>query len=232
MARRALSASRRKRVLARVRRGAQEPLARPVARLVLGMDGHPLAPGPQHPAHRLVVAHEERPGRAAHEELDAGHAGEPLEFGQTVHVLRRRAHEEAVVDPGAARRPRELVAQRRLVGRRGVGVRHLQEGGDAPEQGGAAPALQILLVGEARLAEVDLGVNRPGQDREPARLHRPRGLALHDPDRGDPAVPHREVALERPLAGREAGVAEEEVVAHGGLWLPSERRHGKGLIAG
>jgi hypothetical protein len=48
--------------------------------------------------------------------------------------------------------------------RQGIGVGHFEHGRDAAHDGAARTGFQVLLVGEARLAKVHLGVDHAGQD--------------------------------------------------------------------
>ena len=103
-------------------------------------------------------------GRAAHEHLDAGASRQPLQVGEFADVLRRRADEEGDVDPGAALGATALVGEIGGADRRRLGVRHLEDGGDAADRRGGGAGGEVLLVFEAGLAEVDLGVDDAGQD--------------------------------------------------------------------
>jgi hypothetical protein len=92
-----------------------------------------------------------------------------------------------------------LSARASGIGGGGLGVRHLEHGGDPAQDGGAGPALQVFLPLQAGLAEVDLGVDHAGQDRQALGVEHlaRRGLrevadgddlAGADADVGDPAA--------------------------------------------
>src|SRR6202008_2754728 len=88
----------------------------------------------------------------------------------------RRSHVEGVVAVHAPARPRELLLDRGGAGRRRGGVRHLQDGGDAAQHGGATAALKILLVFVSGLAEMHLRVNDAGEDVQTRRVENLGGL--------------------------------------------------------
>ena len=64
----------------------------------------------------------------------------------------------------------DLVGERRLGGRRRVGVGHLEHGGDAAEHGRARSRLEVLLVDRPGLAEMHLAVDHAGQDVQPGAI--------------------------------------------------------------
>ena len=70
-------------------------LAQPV--FVLGVKRGAAADHFQDLAHALVVLDQQRAGGRAHEHLDAGAAGQPLQLGQLVDVLARAADIEGEI---------------------------------------------------------------------------------------------------------------------------------------
>ena len=64
----------------------------------------------------------------------------------------------------------DLVGERLGRDRQRVGVGHLEHRRDAAENGGARAGLEVLLVGQARLAEMHLAVDHAGQDMQPAAV--------------------------------------------------------------
>ena len=87
-----------------------------------------------------------------------------LQFGQMVGVARGRADVKGVVAMHPVQAARELVMHPlRRVGV-GIGVGHLEHGRHAAEHGRARTGLQVLLVLEARLAEMHLTVDHAGQN--------------------------------------------------------------------
>ena len=77
-----------------------------------------------------------------------------------------------------------------------IGVRHLEHRGDAAHHGAARAGLQVLLVGQAGLAEMHLGVHHAGQDVQALAVdhlgrRRPAPSAA---DRGDAAIGDADVA--------------------------------------
>ncbi len=67
--------------------------------------------------------------------------------------------------------------------------------GDAAHHGAARPRLEIFLVGQARLAEMHLGVDHAGQDVQAPAVDRLAGGGLPEvADRRDPAIGDADVA--------------------------------------
>ena len=124
--------------------------------------------------HALVVGDQQRAGGGAHEHLDPATAGQPLQLAQLVGVLVRAADVEGVVAVHAVLGAGQLVGQRLGRGRVRIGVRHLEDGGDAAQHRAARAGLQVFLPLHARLAEVHLGVDDAGQDGQAAWRRTPR----------------------------------------------------------
>ncbi len=83
----------------------------------------------------------------------------------------------------------DLVGKRRGARGRGLGIRHLEHGGDAAQHRRTAPRLQILLVGQARLAEMHLGVDDAGEHMQAGSIEDPRCARTGKrADGGDAAV--------------------------------------------
>ena len=173
------------------------PLDEP--RLVLGVKGGAAADGPQNGFDAGVVGDQQGAGRGAHEHLHPAAAGQPLELGQFGGVLVGRADVERMVAVHPAARPGQLVAQSRGGGGRRLGVGHLEDRGDAAQDGGPRSGLQVFLPRRAGLAEVDLGVDHAGQDGQAGggedlaggglgEIADGRDLAAPDPDIGQAAA--------------------------------------------
>ena len=76
-----------------------------------------------------------------------------------------------------------------------IGVRHLEHRGDAAHHGAARSGFEILLVRQARLAEMHLRVHHAGQDVQSLAVDRLGGGSLPKrADRGDPAIGDADVA--------------------------------------
>ena len=89
---------------------------------------------------------------------------------------------------------RDLVGERLSAHRRGLGVRHLEHGGDAAEHGRPAAGFQIFLVLEPWLAEMHLGVDDAGQDVQAGGVEGPAGgLGSEAANRDDAAVLHADI---------------------------------------
>ena len=109
--------------------------------------------------------------------------------GDVVDILARAAHVEREVAEHAVARARDLVGQRLGRGGQRLGVGHLEHRRDAAQHGGAAAGRQVLLVLEARLAEMHLAVDHAGQDvQAPAVDGLGRRGAREIADRRDPPV--------------------------------------------
>ena len=106
---------------------------------------------------RRLLVDEQVAGAGADEDLDAGRAVGRL---QLVEVVARRADVEAVVDERLLGRERELFFDAGLRDRGRHGVRHFEKRRDAALGTRAAGGGEIFFVREARLAEVDLVVDR------------------------------------------------------------------------
>ncbi len=131
--------------------------------LVLGMDRAAPLPLGQHPGEVGIFGDQQIAGRAAHEDLDPGATRHPLQLRQFVGVVRRGADEEGGVAPQPAARVAPLLCEGVGVGDQRLGVRHVEDGGDAAEGRRRGTGAQVLLMLEAGLAEVDLGVDDAGQ---------------------------------------------------------------------
>ena len=101
-----------------------------------------------------------------------------------------------------------------------MGVGHLEHSRHATLDGGAGAGFEILLVVEARLAEMHLGVDDAGQDVQAPALDLPRcGGPGQVADGGDPAVANADVALHAPVVIHDGAAFEDQVegLGHGNL---------------
>ena len=113
----------------------------------------------------LVVGDEQIAGRGAHEDLDAGSAGQPLQLGDVVGVVVRAADEEGeVAMHAAAWRGATLSASASAVTVSGLVLGISKTAVTPPMTAASEPDSEILLVLGAGLAEMDLGVDDAGQD--------------------------------------------------------------------
>ena len=103
-------------------------------------------------------------GRGAHEDLDAGRAFEPFQFGNVVDVLAGAADVEGEVAEHAVAGSADLGGQRRGGRRQRLVLGISNTAVTPPSDGCAAAGFEIFLVREARLAEMDLRVDDAGQD--------------------------------------------------------------------
>jgi hypothetical protein len=98
-------------------------------------------------------------------------------------------------------------------GRR-IGVRHLEHRSDPAEGRSARARLEVFLPFEARLAKVDLRVDHAGQHVQALRLEDlSGGFGGKAADRGDAAVAHRHVGLDKPSRGEHAAVLQDQIVS-------------------
>ena len=76
-----------------------------------------------------------------------------------------------------------------------IGVRHFEHRGDAAHHSAARTGFEILLVGEAGLAKMHLGVHHAGQDVQALAVDHLGGRGLAErADFGDAAVPEADIA--------------------------------------
>ena len=107
----------------------------------------------------------------------------------------RAADPERKVAMHAALRPEKLVGEGLGAGRRRIGIGHFEYRGHAAEHGRARAGLKVLLVNEARLAKMDLGIDDAGKNVQAAAIDAfaRRGLA-QGADPGDASVANADVA--------------------------------------
>ena len=188
---------------------------------VLGMERGAPPDDFQDVAHARVVLDQQRAGGRAHEHLDAGAARQPFELGKVVGVLARAADEEGEIAMHAVVAARDLVGQRLGAGGGRIGVRHLEHRGDAAQHGAARARFQVLLVGEARLAEMHLGVDHARQHVQAAAVDHLAGRGAGEvADRRDAAARDAEVAHALAVVIDDGAALEDQVVALGHSNLP------------
>ena len=169
--------------------------ARLEPRLVLGVEGGPPREPGNDPIEARLIVDQQVAGGRAHEHLDAGRGLEPFQRRDILDVLARAADVEGEVAEHAAARAPDLVGQRLGRGGERLGVGHLEHGHHAAHDRGAAARLQVLLVLQARLAEVHLGVDHARQHVQPGRIDHLAGGSLRQlPDRGNSPVADADVA--------------------------------------
>ena len=115
--------------------------------------------------------------------------------GKFVDILARAADVEGEIAEHAVGGAADLVGERFGRDGGGLGVRHLEDGGDAARDRGAAAGLEVFLVLGARLAEMHLAVDDAGQDVKPGAVDGlGRASAAKAAEPGDPAVPDGDIA--------------------------------------
>ncbi len=112
----------------------------------------------------LIVLDQKCASGRADEDLHAGAALGPFKFRQIGNVVAGAADEEGEIAMHAVTGALHLVREGRFRDGQWISVRHLEHAGDAAHHGAARARLQILLLGQAGLAEMHLGVDHAGQD--------------------------------------------------------------------
>ena len=100
----------------------------------------------------------------------------------------------------------------------GFGVGHFEHRGDAAEHGAARARIQVLLVGQARLAEMHMAVDDARQEVQAAAVdHLAGGGARKIADRGKAAAADAEIAQAFAVLVDHGAAFEDEVVGFGHL---------------
>lgn len=107
---------------------------------------------------------------AAHKQFDARNAVN-IQLSEQMDIVVGGSEEETVVDMAASLAQCELLFQRlQRCGLRNS-VRHIKERGDTTVGGSTALALDIGLVGKARLTEMDMGIDDARQNKTPRGIY-------------------------------------------------------------
>ena len=170
----------------------------------------------KHAGERLLVVDEQVAGRGAHEHFDAGGARKLLQPRQLLDILPRGADEEGEVAMHAAAPAPDFIGERLGAHRRGLGVRHLEDGRDPAKHGGPAAGLEVFLVLEPRLAEMHLCVDDTRQDVQAGGVQGlARVLGREVANRNDSAVLHTDIG--KPFARMidEGRAFDEEIEGFG-----------------
>ena len=143
-------------------------------RRVLGVHGAPVAAAREDLEaleHRAVGGRRQVAEGVAHEAFEARDTGvhQGLELPDVVLV---EQPVDPIVDVGLRLGDRLLLAQRFNGPGGRPGVRHFEDGGHAAAGGAPGPGLPVLLVVVAGRAEVDVGVDRTGEDVLAGRVDR------------------------------------------------------------
>jgi len=136
----------------------------------------------------FVVFHQQRAGRGADENLDAGATGRAFQFRQILDVLAGAADEERK-SQCMRWRPRLILSEKvASVTVRGS-VFGISNTAVTPPITALRDPSQIFLLSLARLAEMHLGVDHAGQDVQALAVdHLRSGCLPEAADRGDPAL--------------------------------------------
>ena len=126
------------------------------------------------------------------------------------------AHIEGVVGPHPVAGPGQLVGQGVRIGGGRLGVGHFEHGDDPAEGGGAGAGLQVFLPLQPRLAEMDLGVDDAGQDRQAAGVNNLARRGLRQvADEDDPPVGHADVGQAAARMVGHLAAADDQVIGLG-----------------
>ena len=141
-------------------------------------------------------------------------------------VLLRRAHEEGMVDPGAALGPLKLVGQIGFAQRGRAGVGHLKDRSNPAQGRRAGAAFQIFLVLEPGLPEMHLAVDDARQHGQAGDVQHLGRIARYMAERRDAPVLDRDIDILKPIGGRNAPAAQDQVVgfSQAALLMPVTRQ--------
>ena len=185
------------------------------------MEGGAAADGSDDAVERGFVVDQEVARRRPHEYFDARRALEPFQLRNLIDVLARAADIEGEVAEHAIARPRDLVGEPLGRRRQRLGVRHLEHGRDAAEDGAARARLEIFLVLESRLAEMHLRIDDTGQHVQAARVDRLAStIGIDIANGGDAAAPDADVAHPHAVVVDDGSPLEDEIEcgAHACSW--------------
>ena len=134
--------------------------------------------------------------------------------GSAVDVLAHAADEESKVAMHAMTRALDFVGERLRGHRQRIGVWHFEHRGDAAHHRAARSGFQVLLVGEARLAEMHLGVDHARQDVQATAVDRlPAGFPVQIAERSDPPARNADIAGDFAVLIDDNPALEDEIVS-------------------
>ena len=93
-----------------------------------------------------------------------------------------------------------------------IGVGHLENAGDPAHHGAKRTGLEVFLVGEARLAEMHLGVDDAWEDVETTAIHNVGGIVADLAQSSDAALADGDVEETHAVVIDHGGVLENGVV--------------------
>ena len=199
---------------------------------VLGVYRDAPAPMGEHRAHAFVVLNEKVSRGCAHENFDAGDAGQHFKLCKLARITVGRADIERMIAEHAvvidlAGGAGQLVLDRLLRNRQRRGVRHFEHGGDAAEHGGARAGMKVFLVDGPRLAEMHLAVDHAGQNVEPRAIDYFCGVRRAErADGGDAAAPYADIARAIAIVIDDDAVLQNEIKRGHGPGSSAPRRSG------
>ena len=111
-----------------------------------------------------ILLDQKRACRRPHEHFDPGGARQPFELRNIIGIFGCAADPESKIAMHPMICARDLVGEGFGVRGQRVGIGHFKHRRDAAKDRGAGPCLEILLMGQARLTKMHLGVDDAGQD--------------------------------------------------------------------
>jgi len=154
--------------------------------------------------------------RRAQEHLDAGDGRVARDRRDLVDVVGAQAHVEQHVAAGDLAGAGDLRMEGLGGQRRRARVRHVGDGRDARGDRGGGARRQVLLVGQAGVAQVDVHVDRAGQQPQAGAVDLGAGGGVQPPgDVDDDAGGHGHVADAGAVVLEDAGRLEHQVVHRG-----------------
>ena len=128
-------------------------------------------------------------------------------------VLVGAAHPEGEIAVHAMQPARNLVGEGLGCGGERIGVGHFEHRRHPAQHSRARASLQILLVGQARLAKMHLGVDDARQDMQPRAVDAlPRARLREIADGGDASARNAHIALALAIVVDERSVFENVIV--------------------
>ncbi|MGY3293714.1 hypothetical protein ACVWWP_006781 [Bradyrhizobium sp. LM3.6] len=189
--------------------------------LVLGVERGTAADHLKDAAQAFVVLHQQRAGRGADKDFDAGATRRTLQHRQVLHVFAGAADEESKIAMHAMMGALHLVGEGGLRHGQWRGVRHLEHGGDAAHHCAARAGLKVFLLLQPGLAEMHLRVHDAGQDVQALAVDHFGGGSLRQrADIGNAAVDDADIAGSLAVLVDDSAALEDQVETLGHGWRP------------
>src|SRR5262245_61478097 len=165
-------------------------------------------------AHTLVVLDQQRARGRAHEYLHASAARQPFELRQRLRILAGASHEEGKIAVHPMMPASHLVRERLRAGCSRLGIGHLKDSGDAAHHRTARAGFEILLVSQAGLAEVHLGIDHTRQNMQASTIDGlARGGLRQVTKCRDASTRNAKIARAFPVVIDDSPTLEDQIVA-------------------